>query len=75
MSFLDRLRAACQAFVLTLASPDAFEDLDAPATDWGWAAMLLLHAEAVHGCEHTDQARIELGLFGARGQAAEGYEL
>lgn len=71
MTRLDRLRAAIQAFVITLRSPQAFPDetADEPVTDWGMAAMLLLHAEAIHGCEHTDQARAELGLFGPRAEA------
>lgn len=35
-----------------------------------WAGLMILHAEAVHGCEHTDQARAELGMSGPRGVPA-----
>jgi hypothetical protein len=45
-------------------------DLDAVITNEQWAGLLILHAEAVHGCQHTDQARRELGIAGPRGQAA-----
>ena len=35
-----------------------------------WAAFVILHAEAVHGCEHTDQPRRELEMVGPRGRPA-----
>jgi hypothetical protein len=33
--------------------------------------MLILHAEAIHGCEHTEQARQQIGMFGPRGEPSE----
>lgn len=35
-----------------------------------WTGLIILHAEAVHGCEHTEQARFELGMLGPRGERA-----
>ena len=59
------------AIALRLYPDGAFAgDLDAAITNEQWAGLLILHAEAVHGCEHTDQARRELGLVGPRGKAA-----
>lgn len=46
-------------------------DDEGPMTVGQWAGLMILHAEAVHGCEHTDQARRELGIAGPRGQAVE----
>jgi hypothetical protein len=45
-------------------------DDDEPLDELKWAALVILHAEAVHGCQHTDQARRELGLAGPRGEVA-----
>ena len=47
---------------------DPAED-DEPMTPYGWAALGILHAEAIHGCRHTDDARRELGMVGPRGEA------
>lgn len=35
-----------------------------------WAGLIVLHAEAKHGCEHTEQARVGIGMYGPRGKAA-----
>lgn len=45
-------------------------DSDDRMTAEQWAALMVLHCEAVHGCLHTDQARAELGMIGPRGKAA-----
>lgn len=59
------------AVALRLYPDGAFAgDLDTVITNEQWAGLLILHLEAVHGCEHTDQARRELGLAGPRGKAA-----
>lgn len=67
-----RLVAAAWAFVDTLTGSQVFpKDGDSePMTEGQWAALLILHAEAIHGCEHTAQARSELGIHGPRGKAA-----
>jgi hypothetical protein len=49
----------------------AFPDFDAVMDGQQWAALMVLHAEGVHGCEHTDQVRRELGIVGPRGKAVE----
>lgn len=69
-----RLIAAIRAFVETLGGAPIFdpEDDDDPITPEQWAALMILHAEAVHGCEHTDWARAELGIVGPRGKAVAG---
>ena len=43
-------------------------DSDDRMTPEQWAGLMILHAEAVHGCEHTDDARRELGMAGPRGE-------
>jgi hypothetical protein len=67
-----RLADLLTALALRLYPDAAMFDLD----DEGrmrpdqWAGLIILHAEAVHGCEHTDQARRELGMAGPRGERA-----
>jgi hypothetical protein len=65
------LRAAFRAFLETLGGAPYF-DLESGEriTPDQWAALMVLHAEAAHGCQHTDQARAELGMVGPRGRAA-----
>lgn len=49
-----------------------FGDLDSPLadlTDAEWAGLMVLHAEAVHGCDHTEMARAGVGMAGPRGKA------
>jgi hypothetical protein len=66
-----RLADVLTSIALRLYPDGAFAaDLDAVITNEQWAGLLILHLEAVHGCEHTDQARRELGLVGPRGKAA-----
>lgn len=57
------------ALALRLYPGGAMFDLDDPdrMTPDQWAGLIILHAEAVHGCEHTEQARSELGMAGPRG--------
>lgn len=48
----------------------AFDDTaEGPISVGQWAGLMILHAEAVHDCQHTDIARRELGLAGPRGEA------
>lgn len=69
---MTRLMAACRAFLETLGGAPYFpEGQDEPISPEQWAALMILHAEAIHGCEHTDQARAELGIVGPRGEAVE----
>lgn len=66
-----RLAAAVRAFLEVLAGAPYFDlDSDEPMSGDQLAALMVLHAEAVHGCEHTDQARAELRMVGPRGKAA-----
>lgn len=67
-----RLLLAVRAFIETLGGAPYFrpEDDDQPMTGEQWAALMVLHAEAVHGCEHTDHARAELRMVGPRGRVA-----
>lgn len=67
-----RLLAAVRAFLETLGGAPYF-DLDSAdrLTAEQWAALMILHAEAVHDCDHTDQARAELAMVGPRGKAVE----
>ena len=61
---------ALAAIALRLAPEAAFfpEDEDEqPLGAERWAALIILHAEAIHGCEHTGPARRELGMVGPRG--------
>ena len=71
-----RLAAAIRAFLETLGGapyfPEGQEERITPAQ---WAALMILHAEGIHGCEHTDQARAELGIVGPRGVAADPAEV
>lgn len=46
-----------------------FFDEDAPLVRQ-WAGLIVLHAEAVHGCDHTAQARAGIGMAGPRGERA-----
>ena|GEM_PF-4185461 len=64
--------AAAWAFWDTLRGQPFFPEAgdDEPLTADQWAALMVLHAEAIHGCEHTAQARAELGIAGPRGKAA-----
>lgn len=59
------------AIALRLYPSAALFDLDddGPLDSQRWAGLLILHGEAVHGCEHTDDARRELGMAGPRGKA------
>ena len=59
------------AVALRLYPGGAMFDLDSQdrITAEQWAGLMILHAEAAHGCDHTDQARVELGLVGPRGKA------
>lgn len=59
------------SLLLRLYPEASYFDLDSDDRMTGaqWAAMMVLHAEAVHGCEHTEQARAELGMLGPRGEA------
>jgi hypothetical protein len=59
------------AIALRLYPAASFFDLedDGPLDGESWAGLLILHAEAVHGCDHTTQARVELGILGPRGEA------
>jgi hypothetical protein len=67
-----RLAAAVRAFLETLGGAPYFDwESDERMTPEQWAALMILHAEAVHDCEHTDQARAELGIVGPRGERAE----
>lgn len=67
---MTRLLAAIRAFIETLGGAPIFDpEDDDPITPEQWAALMILHAEGVHGCEHTDQARGELGIVGPRGKA------
>jgi hypothetical protein len=68
-----RLTAAIRAFLETLGGAPYFpeEDADLPATPEQWAALAVLHAEAVHDCHHTDIFRAGLGMVGPRGEAAK----
>jgi hypothetical protein len=69
-----RLRAAVRAFLETLGGAPYFDlDSDERMTPDQWAALLVLHElEPIHGCDHTQQARAELGMVGPRGKAAAG---
>ena len=65
-----RLRAAIRAFLETLGGAPIFDpDSEERISAEQWAALMIMHAEAVHGCLHTDIARIELGIVGPRGEA------
>jgi hypothetical protein len=67
-----RLADLLSAIALRLYPDGAFfGDLDAVITNEQWASLLILHLEAVHGCEHTDQARREIGLVGPRGNLVD----
>lgn len=67
-----RLADLLTSIALRLYPDGAFAgDLDAVITSEQWAALMVLHAEAVHGCEHTDQVRRDLGIVGPRGKAVE----
>lgn len=68
---MTRLFNAIRAFLETLGGAPIFSEDDDPITPEQWAALMILHAEAVHGCEHTDWARAELGMVGPRGEAVE----
>jgi hypothetical protein len=59
------------SLALRLYPDGRYLDLDSEKrmTPAEWAALGILHAEAVHGCRHTDEARRELGMVGPRGEA------
>jgi hypothetical protein len=63
---------AVRSFFEILGGAPYFDpDSDERVTPAQWAALLVLHAEAVHGCRHTDQARAELQMVGPRGERDE----
>lgn len=67
-----RLATALRAFIETLGGAPYFDpDSDERLTGEQWAAMLVLHLEAMHGCEHTDPVRAELRMVGPRGKAVD----
>ncbi len=70
---MSRLATAVRAFLETLGGAPYFDlDVDeTPITPEQIAAMIVLHAEGIHGCEHTDAFRAELGMVGPRGKRAE----
>jgi len=69
---MSRLLAAIRAFLETLGGAPYFDlDDDERMTPEQWAVLMVLHAEALHSCEHTDQVRAELGIVGPRGKARE----
>lgn len=47
-----------------------FGDEDAEPTPTEWGALAVLHAEAVHGCDHTESIRRGIGMAGPRGEPA-----
>jgi hypothetical protein len=52
---------------------DPFFDEDASGDemeDRHWAGLIILHAEAVHGCDHTAIARAGVGMSGPLGERA-----
>lgn len=67
----DVLLAIAERLTPAVETPRPFfnEDLDEVMSDGQWAGLIILHAEAVHGCEHTTQARAGIGMHGPRGQA------
>ncbi len=69
---MTRLVQAIRAFLETLGGAPVFarEDDDKPPSPYQWAALMILHAEAVHGCTHTDEARAQLRIVGPRGERA-----
>lgn len=73
---MNRLRHAVAHALLAVAElidpvEPYFDEGDGPMTPAEWAGLLVLHAEAVHGCEHTEPARRELGMYGPRGEAVQ----
>ena len=56
----DLLRAAADL----LDPRPFFGDGDDEPTDRQWAGLIVLHAEAVHGCTHTADARAGIGMSG-----------
>jgi hypothetical protein len=72
-----RLRHALAHALLALAElidlPEPYfpeDEDDELLTPAKWAGLMVLHAEAIHGCQHTDDARRELGMSGPRGVPA-----
>lgn len=46
------------------------QDDEEPITTEQLLGLILLHAEAIHGCEHTGDARRYLGMAGPHGEPA-----
>ena len=73
MNALWRFVWACRAFLETLGGAPVFDPAndDEPMSDYQIACLMVLHAEAVHGCEHTGDIRAELHLSGPRGRSTQ----
>jgi hypothetical protein len=59
---MSRLAAFLRAIADRL-SPESYFDLESEATVADWAGLIVLHAEGVHGCDHTAEARAAIGMY------------